>query len=180
MRSSLELLLLSFVCQGLRTPYDLKARAGLSLGSTIPALERLNQAKLLKCSKGPRGSNVYEITLTGVKALETGWKDLSIMPVSDSDAVLRTAFLVWKYGSSDKGSDLLRSAAQDALGRAKVARVEADRLKSGPTYVSSDAYCWLRSNFEAARLEGEAKAFIAISGELARARTKRRSRAQSK
>jgi len=38
------------VRQGLATPYDLKTKAGLSLGSTVPALARLEKDSLVEAS----------------------------------------------------------------------------------------------------------------------------------
>ncbi len=184
MRSSLELLLLSFVEQGLRTPYELKARAGLSLGSTLPALARLEQAKLLSRSEGPRGSMVYEITRAGARAVSKEWKNLPTPSALDTEGVLRTAYLVWKYGSPADCSELLKKAAISALGQAKVAGAEAERFSPEPSVVDTGSHRWLRSKLEAARLESEATAFNVISKELLdfgeKRVSKRRSRAVSR
>ncbi len=48
--TSLELFVLAMVRQGLATPYDLKTKAGLSLGSTVPALARLEKDSLVEAS----------------------------------------------------------------------------------------------------------------------------------
>ena len=45
MSTSLELFVLAMVRQGLATPYELKTKAGLSLGSTVPALARLEKMR---------------------------------------------------------------------------------------------------------------------------------------
>ena len=43
MSTSLELFVLAMVRRGLATPYELKTKAGLSLGSTVPVLARLEE-----------------------------------------------------------------------------------------------------------------------------------------
>jgi DNA-binding PadR family transcriptional regulator len=47
MNTSLELFVLAMLQQGLATPYELKTKAGLSLGSTVPALARLEKDALV-------------------------------------------------------------------------------------------------------------------------------------
>src|SRR5258708_23229447 len=59
-QSVLELFILSVLDRGLETPYDLNRQGGLSLGSTVPALRRLETAGLVRkkaavgSSKRPR------------------------------------------------------------------------------------------------------------------------------
>ena len=48
--SVLDLFVLSLFDRGLETPYDLQRQAGVSLGSSVPALRRLEAAGLIKKS----------------------------------------------------------------------------------------------------------------------------------
>src|ERR1700733_14201594 len=52
--SVLDLFILSLLDRGLETPYDLNRQGGLSLGSTVPALRRLESAGPIK-RKAPVG-----------------------------------------------------------------------------------------------------------------------------
>jgi DNA-binding PadR family transcriptional regulator len=158
MRSSLELLLLSFVEEGLRTPYELKARGGLSLGSTVPALARLEADGLLRGSKpGARGSRKFEVTEKGRKMLKTETRLLSASLVGDSEAVLRTVYLMRKYASPSRAAAFLVLSATNATAMAKVANAEAERFGAATTVVDAAVYRSMRSSIDAARLEAEAK-----------------------
>jgi DNA-binding PadR family transcriptional regulator len=76
MSTSLELFVLAMVRQDLATPYELKTKAGLSLGSTVPVLARLQQDGLVKASEeGARRSRKFSITAKGNKVLEQGWAE---------------------------------------------------------------------------------------------------------
>jgi DNA-binding PadR family transcriptional regulator len=160
MRSSLELLVLTFVQEGLRTPYELKARGGLSLGSTVPALARLASDGLLRSSKpGARGSRSFEVTEKGLRTLEHDARILSEAPAADSEAVLRTAYLIFKYASPVKAADFLTFSATNAEAMAKVATAEAERFGAATTLVDTAAYRAMRARTDAARLEAEGKVF---------------------
>ena len=49
--TDLDLFILVLVQRGYSTAYDLKARGGISIGSSAPVLERLAEGRLLKKSK---------------------------------------------------------------------------------------------------------------------------------
>ena len=51
MKSNLEIFLLALVQADVRTPYDMMSKAGVSLGSSLPALNRLVAAGLVDVSK---------------------------------------------------------------------------------------------------------------------------------
>jgi DNA-binding PadR family transcriptional regulator len=160
-------LLLSFVQQGLRTPYELKARAGISLGSTVPALARLEKDRLLKSSdRGTRGSRGFEITKAGAKLLQESWRTLLNDPVADADRVLRTAYLAWKYGSAAESARYLKSASASLSGMEKVASAEAERFGNSMTTVNAEAHRWLRARLEAAQLGARVHEFEALATHL--------------
>src|ERR1051326_3610450 len=96
--TNLELFVLAMVQLGLETPYDLKAKAGLSLGSTIPLLARLTETGLLKASDPDRrNSRKYSVTREGASALRHGWKAM-LTGDTDTDSALRIAYLAWHNG----------------------------------------------------------------------------------
>lgn len=167
MQSSLEILLLSFVQQGLRTPYELKTRAGISLGSAVPALARLQRAGLLRSSEpGARGSRTYEITSAGARTLQNGWGKVLDSSASDPDSVLRAAYLAWRHGSASQARTVLEAAASNAAGLAKVAQAEAERFGAMMTRVNSEAYRQLRARLDSARLKAQVEAFETLAREL--------------
>lgn len=133
----------------------------------MPALARLQADGLLRTSEpGARGSRNFEITSAGVKALKRDWPNAVDRSVSDAEALLRTAYLAWKYGSPSKARKVLESAAANAAGMANVARAEAERFRASIGTVNTDAHRWLRARLEAARLEAQAEAFEALASEL--------------
>ena len=94
-RTDLDLFLLALIDGGVSTPYELQKTAGLSQGATIPALQRLLEARLVRQGKpGVRGRADYKVTAAGRKALKAGWLPLiEAGPSGDIDSDLRVALL---------------------------------------------------------------------------------------
>jgi DNA-binding PadR family transcriptional regulator len=92
--SVLDLYILSLLDRGLQSPYDLHSKGGLSLGSTLPALRRLEEAGLVR-KKVPAGSGKrprywFQVSAAGRELARGGWIPmLRDLPPSDFDAVLR-------------------------------------------------------------------------------------------
>jgi DNA-binding PadR family transcriptional regulator len=113
-RTDLDLFVLALIDGGVSTPYELQKLAGLSQGATIPALQRLLEARLVRQGKrGARGRTDYKATAAGRKLLKTGW--LSLVedgPCGDIDADLRVALLaIWGSGDSRLAAEFLRESA---------------------------------------------------------------------
>src|SRR4051794_15977091 len=126
MRSNLELLLLSLVRDGLGTPYELKARADVSLGSAIPALARLESDGLVKASAmEARGSRRFTLTAKGIRILGAEWELQLQSPTTDVDSILRIAYLVWLNGSTGKAAIFLEKSADRIHELATMASSEA-------------------------------------------------------
>ena len=94
-RTDLDLFILALIDGGVATPYDLQKSAGLSQGATIPALQRLLEARLVRQGKsGPRGRTDYKVTAAGKRLLKGGWLALiEAGPGGDVDSDLRVALL---------------------------------------------------------------------------------------
>src|SRR3954454_16452382 len=92
-RTDLDLFVLALIADGVATPYELKQHAGLSPGATIPALDRLLLAGMVRQGKpGPRGRIEYRVTRAGAKNLATCWKEfLEKAPSGDLEGDLRVA-----------------------------------------------------------------------------------------
>ncbi len=101
-KSVLEFFILSQLDRGLQTPYDL-LQEGLSLGSTIPALRRLEKAGLVRKKAAPAGSSRrprhgYELSTAGRKLARSGWIPLlKDRAPADIEAVLRLVDLATHY-----------------------------------------------------------------------------------
>jgi DNA-binding PadR family transcriptional regulator len=123
--SVLDLFILSLLDRGLETPYDLQRQGGLSLGSTVPALRRLESAGLVRkkasvaLSKRPR--HWFQLSATGRRLARRGWIPLlKDQPPSDFDAALRLADMARHYGA--RPADIVKFLEAAASERRSSAR----------------------------------------------------------
>ena len=117
-RNDLDLFVLALIDSGISTPYELQKTAGLSQGATIPALQRLLEARLVRQGKpGPRGRTAYQVIATGKRLLKNGWVALiEEGPSGDVDSDLRVALLALLGGSDRRlAADFLRQSADKKL-----------------------------------------------------------------
>jgi DNA-binding PadR family transcriptional regulator len=176
MSTSLELFVLAMVRQGLATPYELKTKAGLSLGSTVPVLARLEKDAFVKASeKGARRSRKFSITAKGTKTLTNGWAEQLATDHTDLDSILRVASLAWLHGDIMACQDFMKRSAKGLHGWAGSLRAEADRIaaKIGES-PDGDTFVWLRTYCEAARAETDAAALIELSDRISKKVEKKR------
>jgi hypothetical protein len=113
-RTDLDLFVLALIDSGVSTPYELQKAAGLSQGATIPALQRLLDARLVRQGKpGARGRTDHQITAAGKKLLKDGWLSLiEAGPNGDVDSDLRVALLTLLGGGDRRqAADFLRQSA---------------------------------------------------------------------
>lgn len=168
MNTSLELFILAMVQHGHATPYDLKIKAGLSLGSTVPALARLEEGGLVKASEaGARRSRRFTITARGAKALVQGWEEQLGWEYTDLDSILRVAYLAWEHGDANACQEFLKRSADGLMGWAGSIRAEAERLagKVG-TEPDGGSFVWMSKHCEAARAEADAAALTELSAQI--------------
>lgn len=134
--SMLDLFILSLFDRGYETAYDLQRHAGVSLGSSIPALRRVEAAALVK-RKAQVGSSKrlrhrFELTAAGRKMARSGW--LSLLkdhPPSDFDSILRLVDVAQHYQAKamdvaaflDAASSERRSSARSGRAGFREARV---------------------------------------------------------
>ena len=72
--SSLDLFLLGLIQSGVNTPYLLRERARLSVGATLPALERLQKNRFISRSeKGLRNKQEFELHVHELRGA-LGWR----------------------------------------------------------------------------------------------------------
>jgi DNA-binding PadR family transcriptional regulator len=168
MRSNLELFVLALVQGGHSTPYELKTRAGLSLGSTVPVLARLEKDTLVKASEpGLRRSRKYSITAKGAKVLTQGWAEQLATRPNDVDSILRIAFLAWLNGDKLACAKFMERSAESLRGWSTSRSAEADRLSASTgEKPDGDAFMWLRTYCEAARAGAEAAALVELADRI--------------
>jgi DNA-binding PadR family transcriptional regulator len=192
MRSTLELLLLTLIRDGIETPYELKTRADISLGSAVPALARLESDGLLKTSAPEsRRSRRFEITAKGHRVLKQDWAEHLRSATTDVESVLRIAYLCWLNGRAPDAATFLDRAADRVAGMATMAVAESTRFGRRSGEVNSDAMRWLRARVQARRIRAEAEALRNLAAELknvsapkesatAKKKTKRRNKTSSR
>ncbi len=168
MSTSLELFVLAMVRHGLETPYDLKTKAGLSLGSTVPALARLEKDGLVKASeKGARGSRKFSVTARGAKVLAQEWPGQLTSDQTDLDSILRVAYLAWQHGNAKACQEFLKRSAAGLRGWAGSLRAESERLFGKVESVpDGNTFMWMSKHCEAARAEADAAALTELSVQI--------------
>jgi DNA-binding PadR family transcriptional regulator len=166
--SGTELFLLMLISQGLGTPYDFKAEAGLSVGSTALVLARLEKAGLVAAGKpGVRGSRRFTITKAGEKTLRSEWRGLLQVRPTAIEEALRVIYLAWSAGESVAAGKFADQAAADLLARAVTKKAEAAEVRP---HTSSkrpgETFRWLKLRVEAAEAEADARMLGEVKQEL--------------
>jgi DNA-binding PadR family transcriptional regulator len=173
-KTDLDLFVLALVQRGCVTPYDLKARAGISVGSSAPVLERLEKSGLIRGSvPGIRDRRQFSITKSGKNTLESGWQSLIETRPTDPDAILRITYLAWALGRQSLASDFTEASAVTLRNAAAIRNAEANQLSESVKDLGGEAFRWLKATFEGARLEAQSKALRELSGQIKKSRKKR-------
>ncbi|HYD16500.1 MAG TPA: PadR family transcriptional regulator [Candidatus Nanoarchaeia archaeon] len=153
-QSSLEVFILALISQGLNTTYAFQSEVGLSLGASVPALKRLEEAGLVTRKISGR-RHEFTLTRAGKTTLASWNVDQRRFPTEFED-VLRTAFLNALGDKKDCVSDLFQQAAKARRRAAEELEEEAERLqKDIGIKFDLRAYQWLRTRAEATRLAAE-------------------------
>ena len=167
--TSLELFLLALVEQGHDTPYRLKQAAGISVGAALPALNRLNDRKLLhRAEVEARNKQEFTLTALGRKALVQESKRLlsefTETPPKDSESALRLAALAFFAGKQRVAVSLLKSTGE-------ARRRSTGKSEGSAQLLTTDVAALYRSMAQicdTARSEADAGALITLAGQLKR------------
>lgn len=168
--SVLDIFILSLLDRGRETAYDLQRQAGLSLGSTVPALRRLEVKRLIRrqetLTRGSRPRHAFALTAAGRKLARSGWKPLldSGRCEDDLETLLRIAEMA---GANNANPAEIRRFLEEAS-RTRLASANAQ--VKGPAEKSQD-YLTVRDRWSRARFQAEAKFLADLAGEYRR-RTK--------
>jgi DNA-binding PadR family transcriptional regulator len=167
MRSTLELLLLALLQDGISTPYELKSRADISLGSSIPALTRLEADGLIQASDPQsRRSRRFTLNTKGRSALKKDWSVHLQSSTTDVESILRITYLACLNKSSGKAAVFLEAAADRLRGLATTAHAEATRFGKSGAKVDNEELRWLRARVDERRVKAEAQELSALAHEL--------------
>jgi DNA-binding PadR family transcriptional regulator len=154
----------------------LQKTAGLSQGATIPALQRLLEARLVRQGKpGARGRTDYQVTASGSKVLKAGWLPLiDAGPSGDIDSDLRVALLAM-LGGGDRGiaAEFLRESAYKKMAAQAIAEPTANPDEIAPL---ARYYGEMRSAAAKALLTAECSVIRAMADSLPRSLTGKRGR----
>ena len=171
----LDLFVLAMVQSGLGTTYDLKSKAGLSVGSTSPILARLEQAGLLEAPTAERARGVrrFSISKEGKKHLAAGWKELPQRRPTDIDEILRITYIAWVMGSPETAAIFVENSAAGLNYLAATRQAEVNQLRSAlGGRVGGQAFRWLRAGADAARLQAQAEALKQLGRQIKQTKSK--------
>jgi hypothetical protein len=90
--------------------------------------------------------------------LESGWRNLLALRPTDPDATLRITYLAWALGRRNELTDFIEAAASTLKNSAAIRQAEANQLQSMAGNLGGEAFRWLKSSFEAARLQAQSQA----------------------
>jgi len=76
---------------------------------------------------------------------------------TDPEAILRITYLAWALGQQDVMVPFLDAAAATLRNAAAIRRAEAHQLQGLAADVGAEAFPWLKTQLEAARLEAQSK-----------------------
>lgn len=170
-RSSLEVLILALLKQGLATTYDLQTQAGLSLGATVPALKRLEAAKLVSRKEAGRRFE-FSVTREGEKMLAS-WSASPRLP-TDVDEVLRSAYMTWMVGNKAGAAVMLRQSIRVQNRCAEELRDQLAAVdRPLPAKPSPEWYRWLRKVVEAGRAAADVAALDSLASALEQKKSRR-------
>ena len=163
--TSLDLLILFLVHRGTNTPYLLRSRARISLGASLPALDRLSHWGLIKESKpGPRGRREFALTLHGLSAMTFLDDELQVAvaePRPDLESVMRLVACAIVKGRKNAAVRLLKSAAGKYQKRSATLNSTLPDAKSDAEL--PELYTALIARCEASRLRAYASTLRALA-----------------
>lgn len=185
--TTLDLYILALLQAGVSTPYLLRTRAGISIGASRPALERLAGRGLVKeAGPGPRGRREFKLTRAGHVELANinRYLDAAVKtPERDRDSALRLFCCAMTFGKNHIALQLLNKAADDYERRAADLSSQIRNLpvvgELATVYVAAIQHC------DAARLRADAVGFRTLASSFAEfqpgtATTKRKARRTGK
>ena len=178
MRSDTELLVLTLIERGVATGYSLSSQAGLSLGTTLPLLNRLTKASLIRIGdEGPRGRREYTLTQAGRKVLQSEGAELISRPPTDLDSALRTVFVAFPLIEKTRRVKFLRDVILHLRALAEARALEGNRT-AAPT--TAERYRSMKRQAEVQRLRADIVTLEALFRDSERGQRSKKSQSKSK
>jgi DNA-binding PadR family transcriptional regulator len=168
MLRTLDFFILTLVRDGIRAPYDWQARAGVSLGASLPAVRRLlGRGLVSEAEKGSRGRREFTITSSGQRELQKS--DLYLEQAlengnGDLESVLRLVCIAISEAKTESARKLLLHSAEEHAKRSR----RAKRGFAAPAKGSSvaDLYSAALAHCEASRQDATSKSLASLSSVL--------------
>jgi DNA-binding PadR family transcriptional regulator len=114
-REDLDVFLLALISQGIDTPYRMQSLAGISQGTSLQAIKRLLEHRLIRSSaEGSRRRKTWSLTRAGRNRLQRDYRPRASQdPINSSfESLLRTALLMaFVHGDFRSASSILGAAA---------------------------------------------------------------------
>ena len=157
-RTNLEFFVLAAVKGHLDTAYDLNRFADLSVGATLPLMERLERSGLLSSKGGPRGSKQYSLTVAGRSLLQRSWRKLLGEVPREFEAILRIVYVAAVMDNTlGPTRRFLRAAGNERQRMGEHRQREANAILKEPGQGPfGRGHRWLRAHSDAARFATEA------------------------
>lgn len=155
--SLLDAYILSLFDRGFETAYDLQTHGGISLGSSVPALKRMESSGLIErkasANNGKRSRYAFSLTEEGRQIVQRCWASLlATPPPGDLDSVLRTVDILKTYRVAPR--HIAKYLSQASANRAKLAsKASSNHLSSTP----GAGYLADRLRWDLQRARAEAK-----------------------
>ena len=151
--SSLDVFLLALIDSGVTTSYAMREQAGISVGASRPALQRLQNLGLVEHGKTEaRNKLVFRLTNRGRGAKKTELSHLmaeyQVNPPSDLESIVRIAAIAAFSGNSSAVRALLSRAAETCRRRAE----EVDPVKIETDFSVAARYRFMTALCTAAQL----------------------------
>ena len=167
-RTDLELLILALVERGLATAYDFKTKAGISVASSLSALRRLTELRLVVGQPSSRRSVRYALTPAGKRVLRNEVRLLGQEVPADFEAILRVGYLIWLYGGSRSTVAFLTRSAKSRGDQVSGATDLVRRVASNVDPWSTGlGHRWMRALADIERVRGDALALNHLASRLA-------------
>jgi DNA-binding PadR family transcriptional regulator len=175
--SELDVFVLALISKGLGTPYELKATAGLSIGSSAPALRRLEKNGWISADQpGVRRKRKFSLTKAGRNALRIQCLKLEEKRPSSMDEILRAAYLTAIISGTRPTMRVLERGAADLSHVARLKQAEADQLLLLSRIQTPAWYRWLKVRSQATEAEAHARLLAEVAREYRRNKPSKQNR----
>jgi DNA-binding PadR family transcriptional regulator len=172
--SSLDVFLLALVDSGVATVYSMREQAGISVGASRPALQRLKKLGFVEEGEvEARNKLKFRLTRRGRHAIVAGLSHLleefRVTPPSDTESILRIASLAASAGEKLAAARLLKEAAEECKRRAREFEETAPDTTSGV----AGAYQSMMASCSAAHFQAVSRALSDLAVDLKKSPTNR-------